>query len=59
MFPILTLIVGLIIGGLAGVFLMAILIAGARADSQMAAARARQEIRRKTQEPEPRLPPES
>ena len=52
MFPVLTLIVGLIIGGLAGVCLMAILIAGARADSHMAAARAQQEIRRTIQEPD-------
>jgi hypothetical protein len=44
MMLVITLIGGLTIGGLAGVFLMAALIAGARADIQMAPARSRQEI---------------
>ena len=52
MIPILTLIIGLIIGSLAGVFLMAILIASARGDSQIAADWSGQEIRRTTQEPD-------
>ena len=49
---IITLIAGLIIGSLAGFFIMAILIAAARTDSQMAAAWAEQEIQQTKQEPD-------